>query len=168
MSPMGSQALYDCLPPDLFELFRATCGEFGQGFTLVTEHLTELMSLVGGDRSRPASAIQSHRSVSRITLRRVLMAGIEPVVHFGKRLTSFAALPDGKVEAYFEDGTTARGDVLVGADGVNSAVRKQYLPDAGPIDTGVVALGGKIALTPAIMASTGFGTFSGWHTRSRR
>ena len=33
ISPMGSQALRDCLPPDLYTLFCATCGEFGQGFS---------------------------------------------------------------------------------------------------------------------------------------
>jgi 2-polyprenyl-6-methoxyphenol hydroxylase-like FAD-dependent oxidoreductase len=152
ISPMGSQALHECLPPDLYKLFRSTCGEFGQGFTMTTEHLTELMSLTDLNSHQPPDAIQTHLSVSRITLRRVLLAGMESNVYFGKRCSSFVTLPDGRIEVRFEDGTTAQGDVLVGADGVNSAVRKQYLPQAAPIDTGVVALGGKIPLTPAVMA----------------
>lgn len=152
ISPMGSQALHECLPADLYTLFCSTCGEFGQGFTMVTEHLTELISLTDPARLYPVDPVQSHKSASRITLRRILLSGLEPSVHFGKRLTSFTTLPDGRVEAHFDDGTTAQGDLLVGADGVNSAVRKQYLPEARVIDTGVVAVGGKIPLTPAALA----------------
>jgi len=37
--------------------------------------------------------------------------------------------------------------VLVAADGANSAVRRQYLPDARRVDTGVVAVAGKLPLT---------------------
>jgi len=33
---------------------------------------------------------------------------------------------------------TAAGDVLVGADGTSSNVRKQYLPHAQIVDTGIV------------------------------
>jgi 2-polyprenyl-6-methoxyphenol hydroxylase-like FAD-dependent oxidoreductase len=152
ISPGGSRALHDCLTPDMFALFCATCGEFGQGFYMVTEHLSELMAITPPVDPHPEDSVESHRSVSRITLRRVLLAGIEPRVHFGKRFASFASLPDGRVEVHFEDGTSAQGDILIGADGVNSAIRKQYLPDASPVDTGVVAVGGKIPLTPSIMA----------------
>jgi len=152
ISPIGSQALHDCLPPDLFTLFCDTCGEFGQGFSLLTEQLTELISIADPDATPPGDAVSLHRSVSRITLRRILLAGLEPNVHFDKRLSSYSTQSDGKIEACFEDGTTAQGDILVGADGVNSAVRKQYLPGVEPIDTGVVALGGRIRLSPAVMA----------------
>src|SRR5579871_6064024 len=100
ITPMGSQALHDCLPPDRFKLFCSTCGEFGQGFSLMTEHLAELMSTSDLGRSLPADSVQIHRSVSRITLRRVLLAGIEPVVHFGKRFRSFTTRPDGRIEAH--------------------------------------------------------------------
>jgi len=46
--------------------------------------------------------------------------------------------PNGKVAAFFADGTTGVGDLLVGADGTGSNVRKQYLPHAQIVDTRIV------------------------------
>jgi 2-polyprenyl-6-methoxyphenol hydroxylase-like FAD-dependent oxidoreductase len=43
------------------------------------------------------------------------------------------------VEAHFVDGSSARGDVLIGADGLRSTVRAHVLPDAKPIYAGYAA-----------------------------
>lgn len=58
--------------------------------------------------------------------------------HFGRNFCGFAEEPHGVV-ARFEDGSTAHGDLLVGADGLRSAVRAQLFAAAEPQYAGYVA-----------------------------
>lgn len=87
-------------------------------------------------------------SIHRGRLQKVmLIAAIERIgsgrVHTGRRLVSFAQ-DEGGVTATFAapDGTvaeTARGDVLIGADGIHSVVRRTLFPDeGGPVWNGLV------------------------------
>jgi 2-polyprenyl-6-methoxyphenol hydroxylase-like FAD-dependent oxidoreductase len=150
IDPKGSTALYQCLPPHLWDLFNSTGGDFAQGFSVVTEQLRELLNL--GRVSGAVDSIARHRSISRITLRRILLAGLEGEVKFNRRFLQYEEAADGAIIAHFEDGTTVQADLLVAADGVNSCVRKQYLPDAEPIDTGVVGIVGTLPLTDGVIA----------------
>ena len=150
ISPEGSRALYQCLPNGLWDIFNLTGGEFGQGFAMLTEQLEELLSAV--DRGGPVDPIACHRSISRITLRSVLLSGLGENVQFGKRFVRYEETGDGRIAAHFEDGSVAEAAVLVAADGVNSPVRKQFLPHADPIHTGVIALAGKAPLTDGVLA----------------
>jgi 2-polyprenyl-6-methoxyphenol hydroxylase-like FAD-dependent oxidoreductase len=150
IDPDGSAALHECLPKDLWELFDSTGGDFSRGFTLLNEKLEELMTF----RQPPAAndLVARHRSVSRMTLRQILLAGLGDAAHFNKRFERYERHGDGRIVAFFDDGSTAEGNVLVAADGVNSRVRQQYLPGNDPIDTGTLSLGGKIPLTDGVMA----------------
>jgi 2-polyprenyl-6-methoxyphenol hydroxylase-like FAD-dependent oxidoreductase len=79
--------------------------------------------------------------------------GLDESVHFGKKFVSFEHEPDGRVTARFADGSQATADLLVGADGANSLVRAQLLPGAGRTETGIVAVGGKLAINQAVHAA---------------
>jgi 2-polyprenyl-6-methoxyphenol hydroxylase-like FAD-dependent oxidoreductase len=92
----------------------------------------------------PAPATLS-ASVDRLTFREVLAAGLGGRIAFGHELARYEA-GDGGVRLHFAGGASADADVLVGADGVHSAVRRQYLPDAEPADTGARCIYGKTPL----------------------
>ena len=58
--------------------------------------------------------------------------------HRGREPSSFEQRGGGVI-AYFADGGTVEGDVLIGADGLRSTVRQQCLPDVAPLYAGYVA-----------------------------
>jgi 2-polyprenyl-6-methoxyphenol hydroxylase-like FAD-dependent oxidoreductase len=143
INPHGSRALHDCLPPPAWQRFLDTVSMSGGGFGFITEGLRDLLRFAGDEILPDASPADSHYGVSRISLREALLTGLDDVVRPGKEFLRYAPAPDGRVRAFFADGTTATADVLIGADGANSRVRAQLLPHAKRIDTGIVAIAGK-------------------------
>src|SRR5215813_10570065 len=115
----GSRALHGCLPPELFDAFVATCGRPSRGIGFYSHRLRELIWF-GGDADPGADAVDRSRSASRASLRQVLLAGMADAVHFGRTFVRYRLRADGRVDACFDDGSVATGDVLVGADGGNS------------------------------------------------
>ena len=62
-------------------------------------------------------------------------------IHFGKKLVDIKD-SNGKVTAFFKDGTNAKGNFLVGCDGTFSKTRNLVLPDSPlPKYTGTVWIG---------------------------
>jgi len=147
ISPEGEQALRDCLPRRLQDLLTETSNWRGEGgLAAYDERLNPLWAPTfedpRGDRPDKVDA------VDRATLRRVLLAGLDDVVRFGKRFTH-CERENGRVVAHFADGDSDTGDVLVAADGVNSQVRAQLRPDDRQRDLGVRGI---LARTPRAKA----------------
>lgn len=150
IDPDGKRALKANLPDELFRTFMATCAKrpvYGNQMT----HEMKFLFSAGPEISsgvHQLSEEEKEESVSRMTLRQVLLTDIEDVVHFDKVFTRYERdTATGQITAYFEDDSTAVGDVLVAADGANSRVRRQYLPHAKTVETGLIGITGKTPLT---------------------
>lgn len=66
------------------------------------------------------------QAIHRSTLQNILAEEIDNAIRLNKRCVSVEQNKDG-VKACFSDGTTAWGDILIGADGIRSVIREQYV-----------------------------------------
>jgi 2-polyprenyl-6-methoxyphenol hydroxylase-like FAD-dependent oxidoreductase len=147
----GASALAAALPYDLFELFDMTAME-PEPYTTVVDTAFEVRRRLpsdGPDQTFGSLTPMTHANVDRATLREILLGGLDHVIHFGEEFVSYTSDADG-VTATFRSGRTVRGDLLVGADGIRSAVRRQRLPDAQIQDSGVRAIYGRIPMAEAV------------------
>ena len=158
ISASGARAMEHCLPSALFREFLASAAKPNTAVSFLDSDLKTLLTL---PIVTDPMAESRELPVSRITLRKLLLQGLEDVVHFEKRFHHYEEHPDGRVAAHFEDGSESEGDVLIGADGASSTIRAQLLPDARRIDTGVVAISGKAPLNASVRRLTPSAFFRG-------
>lgn len=146
----GCRALREALPLDLYQTFIAICADSPQHLTIYSEGLNELFSAgIPAAEQKDGGAASVMRFASPKTLRQLLLTGIEDTVRFGKEFIRYMSLPDGRIRVFFADGTFVDGDVLVGADGSHSRVRRQYQPDPHIQDAGFFSAYGQVALGEA-------------------
>jgi 2-polyprenyl-6-methoxyphenol hydroxylase-like FAD-dependent oxidoreductase len=119
----GLTALQECLPAQLFEKLLKT--------SRATNHA-------------------DFRWLTRAALQQCLMDGLDDAITFGKAFARYQSR-DNDINIHFSDGACVHANVLVGADGVHSAVRRQYLPGAKRIDTGIFAVGGTTELSDEVL-----------------
>jgi salicylate hydroxylase len=127
MTAEGGDALRRCLPDDLYQLYVATSRRSPRRDLVVL--LDPLGREVGTipHLGPPNDPVTPHTSVHRRTLCQILLAGLGGNVHFGQAVTGYRQ-DGGDVVVDLDGGGSARGTVLVGADGINSAIRRQFLP----------------------------------------
>src|SRR6478672_4445383 len=149
----GGNALEACLPDDLYELYLETSRKTPKRrqSIVLTDQLHEISSMP--HLGPPNDGPRPHTAVHRRALRQILMARLGDAFHAGRRAVGYGENADG-VTLRLDDGSTVEGDVLVGADGIRSAIRGQRLPDVKVIDAGIEGIGvfGRSPLTPEVVA----------------
>ncbi|WP_284118677.1 FAD-dependent oxidoreductase [Acinetobacter seifertii] len=147
----GQRALAASLPESLYTLFRETASIAASTGQFLTPQLERTLEeripeswRSNTDKENPIK--DEDLRVNRQTLREILMTGIEDHIHFNHAFDHYVLKQDGRVEVYFDNRSPISSDALVGADGVNSAVRSQLAPDALPLDTGSICIYGKTQL----------------------
>ncbi|PKV90550.1 2-polyprenyl-6-methoxyphenol hydroxylase-like FAD-dependent oxidoreductase [Amycolatopsis echigonensis] len=109
---------------------------------VMQNHRGRVVGRFDGLPELPSSLLLRRDRLYRVLMDEARSRGI--TVEFGKRLKSVENKAD-RVIAHFADGTSAAGDILVGADGIRSAVRSALDPVApAPRYTGLLGLGGWI------------------------
>ncbi|MEP7190884.1 MAG: NAD(P)/FAD-dependent oxidoreductase, partial [Roseiflexaceae bacterium] len=87
------------------------------------------------------SVVLKRGALHRILREAALRQGVP--ITWGKALAEIDVTADGAAIARFADGTTARGDFLVGGDGLHSRTRQIIAPNAPkPSYTGLISCGG--------------------------
>ncbi|MCW6512739.1 FAD-dependent oxidoreductase [Lichenifustis flavocetrariae] len=142
--------MHEVLTPELWAVFNATTQWTAPFTTILNPDLSILKRLPTPDEHdaalwNGADRGPGHANVDRATLRQILLAGLEDVVEFEKRLDRYESR-GSQVVVHFADGTTAGGDVLVGADGIRSAVRAQRAPECETVDAGLGAIYGRLPI----------------------
>jgi 2-polyprenyl-6-methoxyphenol hydroxylase-like FAD-dependent oxidoreductase len=170
--------------PVIYEAYATGADDIGAFLTIMRNGMDALQAIDAHqpviDAAFPATALElldgkgnrlslnpmasGAQTIKRAVLYRVLhdeatRRGIS-LVH-GKRLVS-ASVSGGKVVASFEDGSSASGDVLVGADGVHSATRSIIDPSCpAPRFTGLTVAYGYTRATSFTPATSAYRMISG-------
>ena len=146
----GRKALRNCLDTKEWERFEAVSTAAGTTMTFRDTALRILAERDDAMLSRRSVIDAERRGIGRLELRGILLKGLEnanePIVRWAKGYSRFETLLDGRVRAFFADGTTEDGDVLVGAADTRSKVRQQYLPHIRREDLGILAIAGRYIL----------------------
>jgi 2-polyprenyl-6-methoxyphenol hydroxylase-like FAD-dependent oxidoreductase len=136
LTPESVDTLRWALPERLHPLLEATSGGLmGEG-RVVDPRLEVLGTAPGQDEGR---------LFDRNVLRHLLLAGTD--VRWDSKLDEVQELPGGGVRARFAGGRVETADLLVGADGMGSTVRRQLLPEVTEVDLGVRGVIGRTTLT---------------------
>jgi zeaxanthin epoxidase len=101
------------------------------------------------------------RVISRMTLQKILAEAVgEEIIMNGSNVVDFEDHGD-KVTAILEDGQRFEGDLLVGADGIGSKVRKNLFGVTDPTYSGYTCYTGIADFVPADIDSVGYRVFLG-------
>lgn len=144
----GRRALQNCLDEEGWQKFEDVSTAAGTTMTFRGTDFRLLAERDDADLTGRTILEAERRGVGRLELREILLQGLRgtPTVKWGKAFTHYERLDNGRVRAYFADGTVDEGDILVGAEGSRSRVQRQYLPHMQREDLGITAVAGRYVL----------------------
>ena len=152
----GTTALHRALEPELWDVFVAASGMPDDSMRVFDDQFRPGPLRDNRDSAgigRPTDDIPEHLAVCRATARLTLFHGFEEHVFFGHRITGYENVSDtGRVRLLTTEGSVGDFDLLIAADGINSAVRAQRLPEMRVIDLGSRHIAAKVPLTSETMA----------------
>ncbi|MGC5171899.1 FAD-dependent oxidoreductase [Microbacterium sp. DT81.1] len=97
--------------------------------------VAQLPDIKAGGPEYPSSMGMPRADLTRILLEHAERAGAK--VHFGRKITGADLRADDAVELYVDDESVGEYDLLIGADGLNSAVRDLIGIETKPQPTGM-------------------------------
>jgi 2-polyprenyl-6-methoxyphenol hydroxylase-like FAD-dependent oxidoreductase len=142
----GQDALARCLPVDLLYLLYQSASLADAEPWCIDGQLGPAQ--IATPRSLAPSGSLPDLVVHRQTLWEILQCGLTSNLHLEHSLDGYNETEDSVV-ARFAGGREAEGHLLVGADGVHSAVRGQLLPNLAPEDMGHACIYGRMSASPA-------------------
>ena len=125
---VGEELLKVGVRPGAYVFRLHDTGEELQRFNLSADH----------ERAHGAPYVQLHRADFHDILARRAQSAKPDLIRLGHRLVGFTETED-HVEARFENGHVAHGDLLIGADGLKSVVRRQIVGETPATYTGDAA-----------------------------
>ncbi|KAI3401778.1 hypothetical protein diail_8156 [Diaporthe ilicicola] len=164
----GVKSCRDVLGPKHFDLLRGTCGDVQSPAPRRFDALAGTL-LPGFDMKFNRGEGEEPLKADRTLMRQALFKGLEDYTTFGKEIVGYETLTDAQDESSstngtgdnsgvlvrFSDNSTARGSLLVGADGGFSRIRAQLVPGVQTLDCGLRMVLGKTPLTPAFYEALG-------------
>lgn len=136
----GRNALKECLSESLYTLFLETCAASYSGMNVFNSNLEKSKNELVESWSDGIKEMPDLKP-NRLTLREILLLGLENKICFGKELTDWKELEGGEVELSFADNTSYIADLVVAADGVHSKIGAEYCQDK-KVNTGNITVYG--------------------------
>jgi 2-polyprenyl-6-methoxyphenol hydroxylase-like FAD-dependent oxidoreductase len=141
----GLRALHACLPAENWKRIDVA----GVPVPMIVRfHDPRRGVLATIDKRFPVNAtdpVTRRRAITRDRLREALLHDTGSDVVWNKTFVRYEESSQG-VRAFFEDGSHADGDLLIGADGSNSRVRRQRLPALERRELGILNIAGRVPL----------------------
>jgi 2-polyprenyl-6-methoxyphenol hydroxylase-like FAD-dependent oxidoreductase len=94
----------------------------------------------------------SRLPVDRQQLRTILLTGIEPFIHYGKRFAHSTITPKGIIALFSDGSKSVEGSLMLGTDGLRSKVVREALGDLlEPTRVDVASVYGVTPITPTLL-----------------